>query len=86
MPERETLKVEEIVSRLNRSLESIKDWLRSGECPFGSAHQLPSGQWIFIIPRLAFENWMERGNTKTVQQIVISREDFDTLGKMIITR
>ena len=86
MRERETIKVEEVAKRLNRSLEAIKCWIRSGECPFASTIRMDSGQCSYIIPRLAFENWMAQGNAKIVQQVVIGREEFDTFARAIIAR
>ena len=86
MPSTEMIPIEEVAKRLGRSIETVKAGLKQGTYPFGLAVVTEQGQHTYQIPRLAFENWMKFGNQQILQQVVIGREDFDTLAKVIIAR
>lgn len=43
---------------LGRSQQSIEEWLRSGTCPFGTAHRNPRGRWMYVIPVPRFEKFL----------------------------
>lgn len=43
---------------LGRSQKTIEHGLRTGAFPFGTAYRLPSGRYVYIIPKEAFERFM----------------------------
>lgn len=44
---------------LGRSQKTIEHGLRTGGLPFGTAYCLPSGRYVYIIPKDAFEQFMK---------------------------
>ena len=48
---------------LGRSQKTVEHGLRTGAFPFGTAYRLPSGRYVYIIPKEAFERFMKGGGT-----------------------
>ena len=55
---KETVSVEEAAKRLGLGIETVQDALVSGEFPVGCALKCKGGKRRYIIPRIAFENFM----------------------------
>lgn len=44
---------------LGRATRTIEHGLRTGELPFGVAYRQKSGRYVYIIPREAFERFLQ---------------------------
>lgn len=50
--------VESTAARMGKSPMFLRMWLRSGNCPFGHAEQMPGGRWSYYINAARFERYM----------------------------
>lgn len=55
---KEVITPKEAAQRLGRTQHTIEHGLRTGELPFGSVFKQPSGRYVYIIPREAFERFL----------------------------
>jgi excisionase family DNA binding protein len=55
------ISVKEAAERLGVWEETIRQGLRSNTLPIGCAIRTPTGRYIYIIPRKAFEKFEEHG-------------------------
>lgn len=67
---RETISPQEAAKRLGRSVAFVQNALRDGTFPVGAAVRTQAGEYAYIIPRVAFERFM---NGDTVSQTLIER-------------
>ena len=57
----ETITPEQAGKPIHKSAEWVRAGLRQGKFPFGTAVQMNSGQWNYIIIKSKFLNWLEIG-------------------------
>lgn len=55
---KEIITAREAARRLGRNTGTIEQGLRAGTFPVGTAYKLPSGRFVYIIPKLAFERFL----------------------------
>ncbi len=63
--------------------ESIRASLRAGTFPLGFAYKA-EGKWVYVIPREAFERFMESGRTDLIDcydEIMVTLQEVLTLLK-----
>lgn len=58
---KEVITPAEAARRLGRTQHTIEHGLRTGELPFGTAFRQKSGRYVYIIPRKAFERFIQNG-------------------------
>ena len=80
----ETVPLTEIAKRLGRTVTTIQAGLKQGRLPFGTAFPADGGKWCYIVPRAAFELFMNTGMQSQITQVVVNREDLPNLAKVII--
>lgn len=59
--ESETYTAQECAARLGIDANSLRNLIRTGQVPFGIAYRQPSGRVHCLIPKKAFEKFMEEG-------------------------
>lgn len=58
---KEVITPREAAQRLGRTQHTIEHGLRTGSLPFGTAYKQASGRYVYIIPREAFERFIQNG-------------------------
>jgi len=72
---------------LGRKPEEICRWIRMGKVPWGFVDEKEGAiNNTYIIFKPAMLQWINYGNVEITNNIMISEEEFDKLGKMIFTR
>lgn len=55
----EIISVREAARRLGRGTATIEQALRAGTFPIGASYKTAAGRYVYIIPRKAFERFMD---------------------------
>jgi len=57
----ENMSPAEFARRVGKNPEVIRNAMRAGSFPLGFASRLPSGGWLFVIPRAPAEEFLRTG-------------------------
>lgn len=86
MAESMTMSVEELAPLLGRKPDTIRAMIKQNIFPFARCFTGANGGNQYLIMRPAFDHWAQYGDTTVVNDVRVTRDDFDTLAKAIVAR
>jgi len=85
--ERVIISASEAAKILGKKTADICRWIKKGKVTWGFVDEKDGAiNNTYVIFKPAMLHWVNYGNTEIVNNIHITEEEFDKLGKMIITR
>ena len=85
--EKQIINASEAAKILGRKPEDVCRWIRMGKVPWGFVDEKEGAiNNTYVIFKPAMLQWINYGNVEVTTNIVISEEEFDKIGKIMLTR